>query len=596
MHRRRVLKGTGAAALLALARPGRAATLVRRARPSDHNWPSKAAWNELREAVGGRLISVESPLASCLLDPGSPACQDVLKALRNPFFIGDHPGATQTTGWADAWMMATSAYAVAAQDTSDVVAAVNFARRHNLRLVVRGGGHSYQGTSTAAGSLMVWTRAMNRIELHGGFTAKGSTELPVPAVSVGAGAIWMQVYESVTTMAGRYVQGGGCTTVGVVGLLLGGGYGSFSKNYGLAAASLLEAEVVTADGAVHITNAGSEPDLFWALKGGGGGNFGVVTRVTLRTHDLPAWFGGAKLNVRANSPSAYRRLIGQFLNFYVDALFNPNWGESVSFHGNDTLSVALVAQGLDQAKMIGVWQPFLDWIAAAPTDFSLIDRPVIGSTAARVWWDPAFREAYEPTTVVVDTRSGGQSANFWWSGDDGQVGWFLHAFESIWLSAELLAQDKRESLADTIFAASRAWTLTLQFNKGLAGASEAVIQAARDTSINPAALDAFALAISAGAGPPAYPDVQGHVPDLDKARADAASVNRCAAELRKLVPNASAYVAESSYFQFDWPRAFWGTNYARLRAIKKRYDPGGLFITHHGVGSEDWSADGFEQL
>ena len=80
---------------------------------------------------------------------------------------------------------------------------------------------------------------------------------PEAAVSVGAGAIWMDVYDAVTTRAGHYVQGGGCTTVGVAGLVQGGGFGSFSKGFGTAVANLLEAEVVTADGAVgHSTPAG----------------------------------------------------------------------------------------------------------------------------------------------------------------------------------------------------------------------------------------------------------------------------------------------------------------------------------------------------
>ncbi len=102
----------------------------------------------------------------------------------------------------------------------------------------------------------------------------------------------MHVYNEVTTASGRYVQGGGCLTVGVAGLVQGGGFGSFSQSYGTAAASLLEAEIVTADGAVRIANACINPDLFWALKGGGGGTFGVVTRLTLRTHELPETMGG----------------------------------------------------------------------------------------------------------------------------------------------------------------------------------------------------------------------------------------------------------------------------------------------------------------
>src|SRR4030088_2067739 len=90
---------------------------------------------------------------------------------------------------------------------------------------------------------------------------------------------------------GRYVQGGGCITVGVAGLIQGGGFGSFSKAYGMAAGSLLEAEIVTADGVVKIANACTNPDLFWGIKGGGGGSLGVVTRLTLRTHSLPEFFG-----------------------------------------------------------------------------------------------------------------------------------------------------------------------------------------------------------------------------------------------------------------------------------------------------------------
>jgi len=85
---------------------------------------------------------------------------------------------------------------------------------------------------------------------------------PHPAVTLGAGTIWMQAYDAVTTTGGKYVQGGGCTTVGVAGLIQGGGFGSFSKHYGLAAGSLLEAEVVTADGKIRVANACTNSDLF----------------------------------------------------------------------------------------------------------------------------------------------------------------------------------------------------------------------------------------------------------------------------------------------------------------------------------------------
>ena len=310
-----------------------ASPTARRVRPSELAWPTAESWEKLKQDVGGNLVKVESPLAACESASDSASCQEVIKNLRNPYFIGDQAGGTQTSGWVDAWTSAPSVYAVAVRNAADVVAAVNFARENNLRLVVKGGGHSYQGTSNAADSLLIWTRAMNNITVNDTFVAQGcaGSQAPQPAVTVEAGAMWIDTYNAVTTKAGRYVQGGGCATVGVAGLIQSGGFGSFSKKYGMAAAGLLEAEVVTADGALRTANAKTNPDLFWAIKGGGGGSLGVVTKLTLRTHELPAFFGGVFASITATSDAAFHRLIGQFISFYKDSLFNPDWGEIVAF-------------------------------------------------------------------------------------------------------------------------------------------------------------------------------------------------------------------------------------------------------------------------
>jgi hypothetical protein len=163
MNRRSLLKRAAAFSLLPALSPYRVAATpaagvpsdasFRRVRPSDPGWPDEASWDKLNQAVGGRLIKVQPLLAACASGPDGASCQDMLKNLRNPYFVGDQPGATQTSGWVDAWMSAPSAYAVAARTTADVVAAVNFARDNNVRLVIKGGGHSYQGTSNAADSL-----------------------------------------------------------------------------------------------------------------------------------------------------------------------------------------------------------------------------------------------------------------------------------------------------------------------------------------------------------------------------------------------------------------------------------------------------------
>lgn len=597
MRRRDFLKAAAAAPLLPLAcSPGEppasrtettpSAAASRWVRPGDPDWPSDAAWDALRQQVHGRLIRVESPLEVCRADPHGEACADIFRNLKNPYYIGDHPALTQTSGWLDAWTSSPSVYAVTAEETADVVAAVDFARERNVRLVVKGGGHSYQGTSNAPDSLLVWTRRMNDIHLHDAFVPQGCDLAPQPAVTVGAGAIWMHVYQAVTVEGGRYVQGGGCGTVGVAGLVQSGGFGSFSKRFGLAAAGLLEAEVVTADGRVRIANACSEPDLFWALKGGGGGTFGVVTRLTLRTRELPATFGAVDGKIQARSDEAYRALIARFLAFYRDALMNPHWGEQARFEDENTLELSMLFEGLGQAEAEAVWAPFRAWVESSPDEYSWESPLEIVALPARGLWDREFLAQYAPDAILQDDRPGAPPANFYWSGNRGEAGQYLHAYRSAWMPASLLGEDRLAGLADAVFAASRQWTMSLHFNKGLAGAPPEEIEAAHDTATNPDVLDAFALAIIGAEGPPAFPGIAGHEPEVSRARRARRGVDAAMGELLKVAPEAGSYVSESDYFEADWQRSYWGENHARLAEIKRTNDPESLFVVHNGVGDD----------
>ena len=181
MQRRDLLQGVAAlpllaalgAAPLAESRQRRLAAAPR-LRPSDAAWPARrslAVAQRRGRRQSARSASALQPLREAR--PGGAACRDVLSHIRNPFYIGDSRAGTQVSGWLDAWTPAASVYAVKARNTADVVAAVNFAREHRLRLVVKGGGHSYQGTSNAPDSLLVWTRAMNEVTLHEAFVPQG---------------------------------------------------------------------------------------------------------------------------------------------------------------------------------------------------------------------------------------------------------------------------------------------------------------------------------------------------------------------------------------------------------------------------------------
>ncbi|MET3107248.1 FAD/FMN-containing dehydrogenase [Oxalobacteraceae bacterium GrIS 2.11] len=603
MQRRTFLRwsaGLSASALInnflvtrALAAIRIAPTIWSRNRPGDTDWPAPGKWADLRRQVQGNLIEVSPLFAPCVEQPDSSGCKDVVKNIRNPFYLGDQPGGTQISGWWNAWKPAPSVYAIAAKTTADVVAGVNFARENNLRLVVKGTGHSYQGTSNAADSLLIWTRAMKQVTVHEQFVPAGAAGLlaPVPAVTAESGAVWIDLYHAVTSVAGRYVQGGGCTDVGVAGLVQSGGFGSMSKRFGLACAGLLEAELVTADGRVLTVNAHSHPDLFWALKGGGGGSWGVVTKVTLRTYDLPEYFGAAWGKVKAKSDQAYHRLIAYFMDFYADHLGNPHWGEQVHFGPDNLMNLAMVCQGLDPAQARQDWQPFFDWIRASENDYTVVDELGAGAWKARGWWDIEGNDS-----MIPDLRPGSPQYYGWWKGDQAQVGAYIHGYDSLWMPASLLKLNQRRQLVDALFQSSRHKRMEMQFNKGLAGAPPEVLKAARDTATNPAVCEAFALVIIAGGEKPAYADQPDVGVDAASAQRDAQEIDLAMKALTKIVPNAGSYVSESNYFNSNWKQAFWGANYARLLGVKNKYDPDGLFFVHHGVGSDAWSADGFVRV
>jgi len=591
---RRTFLASAAAAMLP-ARVAFAAGPARRLRPSDAAWPTVAEWEALGARVGGKLVRPKPLFAPCADPAEADACRGILKESANPFFLGDQLSGTQVSGWFKAWTPQTSAYAIVAHSADDVAQGVNFAREHNLRLVVKGPGHSYLGCSNAPDSLLIWTRAMNDVTVHDAFTplgCEGACEA-VPAVSAGGGAVWIDVYHAVAVQNGRYAQGGGCADVGVCGLVQGGGFGSLSKGFGTAGASLIEAEVVTADGRIRTVNAKRDPDLFWALKGGGGGNFAAVTRVTLKTHDLPANFGAVQAKFKATSDAAFRGLLDRFFAVYADNLLNPHWGEQAHIQRDNVLGVTMLSQGLDQDQMRAAWRPLLDWIADPKNGVQTVEPFQAFAIPARLFWDFEKHRAFGIKDVTFDDRAGVPAWHAWWNGDRDQVGTFLYGYDSTWLSKRLLAPDRRAALVEAFFEASRVHDIDLHFNKGLAGAPPDAIAASRDTPMNPAVLDAFTLVIVADGGLPAYAGSPYPPVNAATAQKSADAIDAAMLPLRRLAPGAGSYVAESNFFNPNWRDEYWGEHYGRLRRIKARYDAGGLFITHHGVGSEDWSEDGF---
>ena len=159
------------------------------------------------------------------------------------------------------------------ESIGDVQKTVRWARQHAVRIVPRSGGHSYGGYSTTSGVVVDVSR-LNRISLDKRNRA-----------AVGAGARLIDVYDRLWQTR-RTIPAGTCPTVGIAGLAQGGGIGFAARKFGLTCDNLLEATLVLANGSAVVCNADTKPDLYWALRGGGGGNFGIVTRLVFRTHPV----------------------------------------------------------------------------------------------------------------------------------------------------------------------------------------------------------------------------------------------------------------------------------------------------------------------
>jgi FAD/FMN-containing dehydrogenase len=166
-------------------------------------------------------------------------------------------------------------------DAADVRTAVQWGVGHGVPLRARSGGHSYAGFSTLSGGMVLDLRNLRGI----------SIDVRKRTATIGAGSQLIDVYSALAAR-GLTIPAGSCPSVGIAGHALGGGMGLAGRQFGLTADNLLSARIVTADGQLRTANTHTNPDLYWALRGGGGGNFGVVTSFTFRVHPVPRTVAG----------------------------------------------------------------------------------------------------------------------------------------------------------------------------------------------------------------------------------------------------------------------------------------------------------------
>ncbi|GAA5191128.1 FAD-binding oxidoreductase [Ferrimonas gelatinilytica] len=166
------------------------------------------------------------------------------------------------------------AYIVRCQDRADVLASLNFANHYQMEIAVRGAGHNIAGNASCDGGIMIDLSLMTDVEVDAG----ARRVYVQPGVTLGG-------LDAATAKHGLVVPTGINSTTGIAGLTLGGGFGWLTRRFGMTVDSLVGAEVVTVEGGIVYASADEEPDLFWALRGGGG-NFGIVTRFDFEAYPL----------------------------------------------------------------------------------------------------------------------------------------------------------------------------------------------------------------------------------------------------------------------------------------------------------------------
>jgi FAD/FMN-containing dehydrogenase len=255
---------------------------------------------------------------------------------------------------------------VRCQTAQDVVAALALARRVGLEVSIRGGGHNVAGRAVTDGGVMIDLAEMKTIAID-----------PVRSTATaGGGVIWGELNDAAAEH-GLAVTGGAVSTTGIAGLTLGGGLGWMMAKYGLASDNLLAAELVTANGDVLQVDATSHPDLFWALRGGGG-NFGVATSFTYRLHPLKTVVGGLIAHPIEAAP--------ELLRFYRDAVAECSDDLTVFaalVHAPDgsgaKLSALVVFHTGDSGEAERELEPFKAWGSPLAVDVGPMAYPVMNT-------------------------------------------------------------------------------------------------------------------------------------------------------------------------------------------------------------------------
>ncbi|KAI0361589.1 FAD-binding domain-containing protein [Trametes cingulata] len=549
----------------------------------DTCWPSPSAFSKLAKQVSQPLLRPVPPASPCypISDP-SGDCDAVHRLWTDASWRANQSGAMQGANFetfvfkndtTSACFMNTSldipctqgsvpVVGVDARTDADVQAAVKFAASHNLRLVVKSTGHDLSGRSTARGSFIIWTHNMKNITFHDTFTPAGAprSETHDHAITLGAGVQWQEAYKAVN--AKNRVLVGGLSAGGTVGAasgwILGGGHSILSPSFGLGVDNVLEFTMISSNGTRFITNAHRNSDLFFALRGGGGGTYGVVTSVTYQTHpNLPLIASVLSVSTNSSTPTpSLQKLFADLIRISPN-LSDAGWAGFASIAPDPSTG----ALGLSALHIL---------LNGTTDQADESIGPLFTSARSLAASAPSGLSVQTAMTTRVDSFFTWYTNFFPQTGDSGTSG----ALGSWLLPRDVVEQDP-DRVAETLIPLTG---LTAMVG---GGAVSRVDPGAM--GVNPAWRKALLHTIFATGWAEGTPTsaINGLVDE----------VKQNMTTLRALAPNSGAYFNEASLFEPNPLQTFFGSNKDNLKAIKQKFDPIGLFVVREGIGSDDWDTN-----
>lgn len=291
-------------------------------------WPSEAEWNKLKISVtGGKVYDISDTSEyskSCSAQSTTFGAAYLLENNGEGRCMQYHDCSKKQCKSSSDWNIPQ--YSVAASNENDVVEAIKFANKHNIQVVVKTSGHNYAGSSMGDGALLIWMRKYRKFSI-----IKNDYQVCEKtydaALQVGGGEVWEEAYKAVGNSY-HIIGGGGLTVAAAGGWLMGGGLSASARLYGMGIDQVTDFQVVLADGSVVTASKCENEDLFWALRGGGGGTFGVTLSVHYQLHQIKPFCEFSFQTSDFYAPYWDTKTVYEWINFLVDAapLLSPNWG------------------------------------------------------------------------------------------------------------------------------------------------------------------------------------------------------------------------------------------------------------------------------